>query len=292
MSVIGTNNLPLFVLAANYSTHATAINSLPLFALGGQGGMGATADNSLPVLTLTTKAGGRGQNLMPLASLAAIAHTDFRGAAANNIPRFTLIGAAHTDSAPSKGVNALPLFKLTAAAHININGVAANALPLFQIQSNVFVDVLNALTAQAFSINMNNGGNTEYTNFDFNSFCVFNGKLLGSNDNGIFALEGTDDNGTPITMTFRTGQGNFGNSYKKNVPDIYVSCQGAASLKTITDDNKESSVFSVQGDNFKSKRVKPPLGRQSVYWGVELSSSDPNCVVSEVELLTDLAQRR
>lgn len=162
------------------------------------------------------------------------------------------------------------------------------------------VDVLNPpatveVTAQfgtkTVVINIENNGRTEYTNFGFDSFAVWDGQLVGTMNGNIYTLGGVDDDGSLITMTFRTGQGNFGDMHKKNVPDAFLSVQGAATIKTVTDNDKESSAVSVQGD-FKSKRAKLPLGRQSVYWGVQMDSNDPSCVVSEIELLMDLAQRR
>lgn len=46
-------------------------------------------------------------------------------------------------------------------------------------------------------MNTENNAVTEYSNFGFNSFCVFNGKYLGAKDDGIFELTGDTDHASP-----------------------------------------------------------------------------------------------
>ncbi|MCK5611056.1 hypothetical protein KAR91_54790, partial [Candidatus Pacearchaeota archaeon] len=50
-------------------------------------------------------------------------------------------------------------------------------------------------------MNTENNAVTEYSNFDFNSMCEFNGVYLGGNSNGIFQMTGdTDYAATPVLV--------------------------------------------------------------------------------------------
>ena len=43
---------------------------------------------------------------------------------------------------------------------------------------------------------------TQYTNYGFNSMIMLGGTLIGANENGLFELDGEDDNGTNIDAYF------------------------------------------------------------------------------------------
>jgi hypothetical protein len=58
----------------------------------------------------------------------------------------------------------------------------------------------------ALSLNTKNFGLTKYTNYDYNSLCMFGGKLIGAKRTGIYELEGVDDDGTAIPWKLRTGK--------------------------------------------------------------------------------------
>lgn len=50
----------------------------------------------------------------------------------------------------------------------------------------------------------------QWVNYNFNSFCEFNGVALGSNEDGIFELTGDTDNNTAIDAFFELGPTNLG----------------------------------------------------------------------------------
>lgn len=50
----------------------------------------------------------------------------------------------------------------------------------------------------------------QWTNYNFNSFCEFNGVALGSNEDGIYALTGDQDGTTNIDAFFELGPTNMG----------------------------------------------------------------------------------
>lgn len=72
------------------------------------------------------------------------------------------------------------------------------------------------------------GGTTRYEKFPFNSVAKIGGRYYGASDEGLFLLEGDDDNGEPIEAVFGLGQLDFGNAQVKNVPYCYLGAAAGA----------------------------------------------------------------
>jgi len=65
-----------------------------------------------------------------------------------------------------------------------------------------------------------NGFNMEpslYTGWTFNSFGIFQGRAYGAKEDGIYVLEGTDDDGAAIITGVRLGPANFGTDLYKRL---------------------------------------------------------------------------
>lgn len=64
---------------------------------------------------------------------------------------------------------------------------------------------------------------SQYSNFDFNSVCYFNGVLLGANNGGIFQVTEEDDLGEDIESYFEIFASDFNSVYGKFVRSVTVS---------------------------------------------------------------------
>jgi hypothetical protein len=63
---------------------------------------------------------------------------------------------------------------------------------------------------QTVRTNIKNNASTQYTNFEYNSVCVFNGKVLGAGSSGLFdTCNGNTDSGILINAYFVTSNTNF-----------------------------------------------------------------------------------
>jgi hypothetical protein len=69
-----------------------------------------------------------------------------------------------------------------------------------------------------------------FSGWMFNSFAVLNGKVYGASVQGLYILEGVDDDGTPIRTGIRIGPINFGNDGDKRLRSINF---GKAGTKTV-----------------------------------------------------------
>jgi len=78
---------------------------------------------------------------------------------------------------------------------------------------------------------------SQYSEFDFNSTCLFNGKVLGASSSGIFEHSGDTDNGVDISSFFKYPSISFDIPKQKRVRRIYVNgyIGGDIEVTVITD---------------------------------------------------------
>lgn len=81
---------------------------------------------------------------------------------------------------------------------------------------------------EVFAMNLQGAGTTQYRNYPFNSVAKIGGRYYGASADGLFLLEGDDDNGEPIEAVFGLGQLDFGNAQVKNVPYCYLGAAAGA----------------------------------------------------------------
>lgn len=87
--------------------------------------------------------------------------------------------------------------------------------------------------------NLKINGLTQYTNFDFNSMCRFNGQTLAASDGGLFVIDsGDDDDGTDIDAYFELPRSDFGSAYQKRIRSGYAGYEssGTLNIKLATDE--------------------------------------------------------
>lgn len=89
---------------------------------------------------------------------------------------------------------------------------------------------------------------TQLANFNFNSICVFNGNLIGSNESGIFVEGGNLDNNSTILAFFRLFSSDFGLLRNKNIRSITTSGVYKQIAVTTVIDNEENMTYTSPGD--------------------------------------------
>lgn len=121
-----------------------------------------------------------------------------------------------------------------------------------------------------------------YSNFAFNSYAHFGGKLIAAKDDGIYVLEGDTDAGQAINASVRTGLLDLGSRQLKRVTRAYMgyTAKGTLALRvTITSpqgkkiDYTYRMVKTAGAEAPRETRVIIGKGLQSVYWAFELDNS-------------------
>lgn len=133
---------------------------------------------------------------------------------------------------------------------------------------------LSAAVTAAFRtwvLNTRTSALTEYDNFSFNSFAVFNGKVLACGSAGVVEL-GTQalDNATAIAATVTSGADNFGDSRIKRVPRIYIDYTTTGDAQfSLTTTEGGTRTYSLAWNNVtgsQQRRIPVGKGPKSSRW--------------------------
>jgi hypothetical protein len=109
---------------------------------------------------------------------------------------------------------------------------------------------------------------TQYTNFNFNSACTFQGVPLAANDKGIFQLEkGGSDNGKPIPAWFKLVTSELGVENYKRVRRMYVGYEanGDLILTVIADEKIRGAYPLLPVDDDQTEQGNSVPGSRDVY---------------------------
>lgn len=72
---------------------------------------------------------------------------------------------------------------------------------------------------------------TQYTNFDFNSFCLVGGVMVAAGDTGLFQLVGDDDAGESIEAEFTPYTTDFGLDHGKRPRFVDLGLRSSGSVE-------------------------------------------------------------
>lgn len=117
---------------------------------------------------------------------------------------------------------------------------------------------------------------TQYTNYPFNSFAIFNDIFLGASGTGLYVLSGANDAGTNIDAVARVGIADLGTSHGKKVEYVYVGYRatGDMLLRLNTNDSHvRDYMVKYNGETgLHVKRVKLGKGVVARYWQFEVQN--------------------
>ena len=131
------------------------------------------------------------------------------------------------------------------------------------------------LTSLALQFNVKQGANSEYTNYAFESLCMFNGRPFGANSGGLYELAGTDDAGTDISAEIETGKTDFEVGNVKKPWSLHLGMYGdgtvQAKLKGARGVEITGKDATIQEGSLK---IKHSRDTRSSYWGVNIKNVD------------------
>lgn len=130
---------------------------------------------------------------------------------------------------------------------------------------------------RTWALNLRNNALTEYDNFEFNSYAVFNGKVLACGPGGVVELgtQQTDD-GCAIDWAVRFGQMDFGTSFHKRVPRLYVDAEFSDDVEfmstTVERGSHKYVLVTNKIDGRQQRRVPIGKGPRSRFFQYQLNS--------------------
>jgi len=245
---------------------AMAVMTLPILQVAGTGLCGeiGEADIELPQLIVR----GTGYSIPVVVSthiilprLVAIG-TGINGNVGNadlTLKSFTFIGQAYSGAIGTANLT-LPMETIVASGYGEYIGEADLVLPIFKIEA--FGKSILSETYEVYVMNLKNFAISSYEGFNYNSFCNYKNLYLGGSANGIFVLEGDDDDGTDIDATLKTGIEDLGITKLKTIVDAYIGLKagGIYELRVITSDGNEQ-VYIIEDNNASIHTLKQTLAK-------------------------------
>ena len=276
MSNFGTVTLPLLQIQASSGGIQGAI-TLPLLQVSGDTGLtGAitlplleitgtvTSPNNqtyitLPLLSINGHANvgevARGIITLPLLRILGQGYSQVLTNASIRLPVLSISGTA-LSGVIANGAITLPLLTISATELSPIHCVGSVILPLLQVNGYGRVTVVT-LNRRAIVMNLFTHAVSHYENFNFNSLVLFNGVLLGANENGVYIIGGDNDLGQPIEGELDGGTIDL---YAKGVMVpiegwMAYRSVGGMSMKVRVDENTDPYIypFIKEGNNHEGR---------------------------------------
>lgn len=126
-------------------------------------------------------------------------------------------------------------------------------------------------------LNPENFAVSNYTNYNFNSMCNFNGMVLMANTNGLYQMEGNMDEASYITARVQTPAMQLGTSNKKQVPEIYLGVSNSKKVVLRVSVDGRSTVdyiLNKSSTNLQTQTMSIGKGLIGRYWQFELITKD------------------
>lgn len=190
-----------------------------------------------------------------------------------------------------------PLFQLESTATAQNHGSLLITAPMGKMVTGAqayIIAPMSTLTAigtatvtatyEAYATNLShsnpeaNDEVTHYTNFPFTHIVRYKNSYYGANSTGLYLLEGTTDNGTPIGWAFKTGMSDFDKPNLKTVTYAYFGGRlGPAATVSIYPSEPTGTSYSYitpLGQTAQNYRKQFGRGLKARYFAIGASGSD------------------
>jgi len=145
-------------------------------------------------------------------------------------------------------------------------------------QLSVNDNTASAVLLNTYAINALSGAASEYS-YGFDSYAQLNGVHYAIDDNGVYTLGGSDDNGTDISATLRTGLNDFGAEKQKRMDSARFGLisDGNVIVKARVEQSGVLNEHWYQSGNTiatapRERVVKFGKGLRSAYWQFEINN--------------------
>lgn len=272
-------DIPILTISSTsiQGTVSTCSCTIPMFTVNDTEMENTTKnlDESLPMLTLSayslTGQVCSGDCDIPFLDINASLLTGTKARGNIILPIYTIKGRTSNIGIFNES---LPFFSVEGYAHGPLVSTLNVTLPIFEIAAYL---KSSSTEFKSYALNTKNNALTEYENYNFNSFCVFQGKSIGASSSGLMILEGASDNGTDIDASLNVGITDFRLANLKKITDVYLSVKGNGNLTlTVTTDDGVSTDYNVITINTRTKTSKANIGKgkKGRYWELAISNVD------------------
>lgn len=213
------------------------------------------------------------------------------------IPTKLAIGTLTGNVGVASTVNRTLVLRITAPDGFEFEDTEALKL-FFRPTLQDYVQIAAAYIAPddvftVWNINAINGAVTQYDNYVFNSFARFGQMYLGADSEGLYELNGCNDEGSAIIARIKSGLAQLTESRFTMIRDAYIGMRGDGTfvLRIATG---EGDVYDYTFDTESMKTVRVPLGKgmRTRYVSFELISTGSDFDLESVEFIPLMSSRR
>lgn len=154
----------------------------------------------------------------------------------------------------------------------------------------------------AWVVNTESAGTSTYRNYPFNSFASLGGRYYGATSQGLFLLEGEDDDGEAIDARIRLGLHDMNTRKLKRLPEAYIGYKsdGNLILRVIVADDQTGEKVALEylmrpraAPALRESRFITGRGVKAVDWDFEIENIDgADFDLAEVEFHPLIMDRR
>jgi hypothetical protein len=125
-------------------------------------------------------------------------------------------------------------------------------------------------------VNLDTGASSQYEQYNFNSFLSLDGVDYGVASDGIYKLEGDDDNGEEIKAVAVLPKSDFGDSRIKHVPHFYAGIASTGQMILKVEADGKTYYYDAKGssETLKNQRFDIGKGLDGTYWQLTLLNRD------------------
>lgn len=130
---------------------------------------------------------------------------------------------------------------------------------------------------QVWCLDLDTAANTQYEQFEFNSFARIGDAQFGAKADGVYLLEGEDDDGEPIRASAHFGRHDFGTTAMKRVPHVYAGVSGSGNLVLrVQVDGGTAYLYDARAVDTAQKVQRFDLGKglKGSYYSFEIYNED------------------
>lgn len=238
---------------------------------------------------------------LPVPQIALAGTTGASGRMALSLTQLALAMEGHTGTVGEIAIT-LPTFKLDLEGHGPYAGALTLTLPLLMLHATGGTSVATALQPDgavnpAIVMHTESSALTQYTNYPFNSFAMFNGMYLAASAEGLFMIGGATDNGAIINAAARVGMTDFGTSFLKRVDRSYVGYRtdGNLVVRVYTDevDRRDYLLAATGRMGLHGNHFRIGKGLLARYWQFEvMNQNGADFTLNSIELKPTQLRRR
>lgn len=145
-----------------------------------------------------------------------------------------------------------------------------------------------------WQMNTRTGAVTNYGNYNFNSFARLGlQQYIGATSDGLYQLDGPDDDGEPIVGVIRGGYLKFGGTHLSRIKAAYIAQRGDGCylLKIVTGPGDEY-IYEANTRSMETAKFSMGKGQRATYFAFELMSTGQDFDIDTIEFVPIVVQRR